>query len=65
MNILELITLKRSCKVFLPFSPNYGLAFGSGLAAIDAVIKLLSPGDEVISTNDTVWRHIQAFYKGL
>jgi len=31
---------------------NYGLAFGSGLAAIDAVIKLLSPGDEVVSTND-------------
>jgi cystathionine beta-lyase len=31
---------------------NYGLAFGSGLAAIDAVLKLLKPGDEVISTND-------------
>jgi cystathionine gamma-lyase len=31
---------------------DYGLAFGSGLAAIDAVIKLLEPGDEVISTND-------------
>lgn len=31
---------------------NFGLAFGSGLAAIDAVIKLLKPGDEVISTND-------------
>ncbi len=31
---------------------NYGLAFGSGLAAIDAIVKLLSPGDEVISTND-------------
>ena len=31
---------------------TYGLAFGSGLAAIDAVIKLLKPGDEVISTND-------------
>lgn len=31
---------------------EYGLAFGSGLAAIDAVIKLLNPGDEVISTND-------------
>ena len=31
---------------------NYGLAFGSGLAAIDALIKLLNPGDEVISTND-------------
>ena len=31
---------------------NYGLAFGSGLAAIDAIIKTLKPGDEVISTND-------------
>ncbi len=31
---------------------NYGLAFASGLAAMDAVIKLLEPGDEVISTND-------------
>ncbi|HET8804222.1 MAG TPA: cystathionine gamma-synthase [Aequorivita sp.] len=31
---------------------EFGLAFGSGLAAIDAVIKLLKPGDEVISTND-------------
>ncbi len=31
---------------------KYGLAFGSGLAAIDAVMKLLRPGDEVISTND-------------
>lgn len=31
---------------------NYGMAFASGLAAIDAVIKLLAPGDEVISTSD-------------
>ena len=31
---------------------THGLCFGSGLAAIDAIIKLLSPGDEVISTND-------------
>ncbi len=31
---------------------KYGLAFASGLAAIDAVIKLLDPGDEVVSTND-------------
>ena len=31
---------------------NFGLAFGSGLAAIDAVMKLLKSGDEVISTND-------------
>ena len=31
---------------------THGLCFGSGLAAIDAIIKLLSPGDEVISIND-------------
>ncbi len=31
---------------------QYGLAFASGLAAMDAVIKLLNPGDEVVSTND-------------
>jgi len=29
-----------------------GIAFGSGLAAIDGIIKMLNPGDEVISTND-------------
>ena len=31
---------------------NHGLCFSSGLAAIDAVIKLLNPGDEVIAGND-------------
>lgn len=31
---------------------NYGACFGSGLAAIDCIIKMLNPGDEVISTND-------------
>ena len=31
---------------------NYGLAFASGLAAIDAIVKTLDPGDEIISTND-------------
>ena len=31
---------------------NHGLAFASGLAAIDAIIKTLNPGDEIISTND-------------
>ncbi|WP_425234879.1 cystathionine gamma-synthase [Ulvibacterium sp.] len=31
---------------------KYGLAFASGLSAMDAVIKLLNPGDEVVSTND-------------
>lgn len=29
-----------------------GLAFGSGLAAIDCVLKLLSPGDEIIAVDD-------------
>src|ERR1041384_1103702 len=31
---------------------KYGLAFSSGVAATDAVIKLLQPGDEVICGND-------------
>lgn len=31
---------------------KFGLAFGSGVAATDAVMKLLSPGDEVIAAND-------------
>lgn len=31
---------------------RHGIAFGSGMAAVDAVIKLLKPGDEVVSTND-------------
>ena len=31
---------------------KYGLCFASGMAAIDCVLKLLDPGDEVISTND-------------
>ncbi|MBS1778311.1 MAG: cystathionine gamma-synthase [Bacteroidetes bacterium] len=31
---------------------QYGLCFGSGMAATDAVAKLLMPGDEVIVSND-------------
>jgi cystathionine beta-lyase/cystathionine gamma-synthase len=31
---------------------KFGLCFSSGVAATDAVIKLLSPGDEVIAGND-------------
>jgi cystathionine beta-lyase len=31
---------------------KHGACFGSGLAAIDCIIKMLNPGDEVISTND-------------
>ena len=31
---------------------KHGIAFASGMAAIDCLMKLLKPGDEVISTND-------------
>jgi cystathionine gamma-lyase len=31
---------------------KHGLCFASGMAAVDAIIKLLKPGDEVVSTND-------------
>jgi cystathionine beta-lyase len=31
---------------------KYGACFGSGLAAIDCVMKMLSPGDEVVTTSD-------------
>lgn len=31
---------------------QYGLAFSSGVAATDAVLKLLAPGDEVVTGND-------------
>ncbi len=31
---------------------SFGLCFSSGMAATDAVLKLLSPGDEVIAAND-------------
>jgi cystathionine beta-lyase/cystathionine gamma-synthase len=31
---------------------KYGACFGSGLAAIDCILKMLNTGDEVISTND-------------
>lgn len=31
---------------------NYGLAFSSGLAAIDCVVKLLNSGDEILAVDD-------------
>lgn len=40
-----------------------GLCFGSGMAAIDAVLKLLKPGDEVISTNDLYGGSYRLFTK--
>ena len=42
---------------------KYGLAFASGLAAMDAVMKLLQPGDEVISTNDLYGGSYRLFTK--
>tara|TARA_B100000886_G_scaffold300654_1_gene229780 strand:+ start:576 stop:1715 length:1140 start_codon:yes stop_codon:yes gene_type:complete len=42
---------------------KFGLAFGSGLAAIDAILKLLNPGDEVISTNDLYGGSYRLFTK--
>lgn len=31
---------------------QHGLCFASGMAAIDAILKLLKPGDEVLASND-------------
>ena len=31
---------------------KHGFCFGSGMAAIDCIARLLNPGDEVICTND-------------
>ena len=42
---------------------NFGLAFSSGVAATDAVIKLLSPGDEVIAANDMYGGTFRLFTK--
>ena len=42
---------------------TYGLAFSSGLAAIDAILKLLKVGDEVISTNDLYGGSYRLFTK--
>jgi cystathionine beta-lyase/cystathionine gamma-synthase len=42
---------------------KYGLAFSSGVAATDAVIKLLKPGDEVIAANDMYGGSYRLFSK--
>lgn len=41
----------------------FGMAFASGMAAIDAVMKLLKPGDEVITTNDIYGGSFRLFTK--
>jgi cystathionine gamma-lyase len=42
---------------------KYGLCYSTGLGAIDAVIKTLNPGDEVISTNDLYGGTYRLFVK--
>ncbi len=42
---------------------KYGACFGSGLAASDCVMKMLKPGDEVISTNDLYGGSYRLFTK--
>ncbi len=42
---------------------KFGLAFSSGVAATDAVIKLLGPGDEVICANDMYGGSYRLFTK--
>ncbi len=42
---------------------QHGLTYASGLAAMDAVMKLFSPGDEVISTNDLYGGSYRLFTK--
>ncbi|MBI33816.1 MAG: cystathionine gamma-synthase [Flavobacteriales bacterium] len=42
---------------------NYGLAFSSGLAAMDALLKTFKPGDEIISSNDLYGGSYRLFTK--
>ncbi|NJB36889.1 trans-sulfuration enzyme family protein [Croceivirga sp. JEA036] len=43
---------------------THGFAFGSGMAAIDAVLKLLRPKDEVLCTND-IYGGSYRIFKGI
>ncbi len=42
---------------------KYGICFSSGMGATDAVIKLLKPGDEVITSNDLYGGSYRMFTK--
>lgn len=42
---------------------KFGLCFASGMAAIDAILKLFKPGDEIISTNDLYGGSYRIFTK--
>jgi cystathionine beta-lyase len=46
---------------------KHGLCFATGMASIDAICKLLQPGDEVVSTNDLyggTYRLFTKIYEG-
>ncbi len=42
---------------------KFGLCFSSGMGAIDAVVKLFKPGDEIVSTNDLYGGSYRIFTK--
>ena len=42
---------------------KHGFVFGSGMAAIDTALKLLKPGDEIVSTNDLYGGTYRVFTK--
>lgn len=42
---------------------THGICFGSGLAATDAVLKLLAPGDEVVASSDLYGGTFRIFTK--
>jgi len=45
---------------------KYGLAFASGMSAIDAVLRLLAPGDHILSCDDVyggTYRILERIYK--
>jgi cystathionine gamma-lyase len=42
---------------------KHGLCFASGMAAIDTIIRILKPGDEVVSTNDLYGGSYRIFTK--
>ena len=42
---------------------KHGLCFGSGLAAMDVLLKTFSPGDEIISSNDLYGGSYRIFTK--
>jgi cystathionine beta-lyase len=57
----------RPCKNALATLENgkHGLCFASGMASIDAVVKLLKPGDKVVSTNDLYGGNVSALHQDL